>query len=909
MEQVARSVTEVIRVRANMNRAALLAALAVALLTPSAHAASPQPYGTDDAGGFRNVLPPGQDGTDNAFQLAQFEASGARPAHFDDQLPLYTDLLYASPSLTHDDVAKYFKDATFGVKPEDVARTYSPRPGVTIVRDKAFDVPRIYGDTDEDVCFGAGYVAAEDRLFFIDVLRHTGRGTLSSFVGGSASNRRMDRTQWGIAPYTEADLQKQIDNAPKIYGALGTEMVARLGAFVDGINAYIDEAMLNPTKLPAEYAAFGTTPRKWTPTDVIAEASLVGGIFGKGGGNEVGSAQVLNELVKRFGPRAGRRSWADFRSKNDPEAPTTVLKRRFPYETGSPFSSRGLAIPDPGSVDDVPYGPAISRSAPDTPGALGQELSRSFAQHPLASNWEMVSARESATGHPVGVLGPQVGYYVPQVLIEEELHGPHFDARGASFPGVNLMVQLGHGRDYAWSATTATSDNIDTFAEVLCQDDMHYLYKGECRPFEVIEQKNSWTPNASDHTPPGSETLTALRSVHGIVYARGTVKGRKVAYVHARTTYFHEADSAIGFFRLNDPTFVHDPQSFRQAVGGINFLFNWGYIDSDNIAYQLSGALPIRARGTSPDFPILGTGQYDWRNFNPELQTEDTVSLDARPHAVNQKYLVSWNNKQAPGFAAADDKFTFGPIYRSQMIEDRVKRAIAGARKIRLEQLVQAMEEPASEDIRGIKLVPVLSRAMGHLSDPRLRAAMTTLRAWGRAGAHRRDLDKNGADDEGEPIRIMDAWYPRLVDAEFGPAIGAGAMKALRDMTSYPIIGGEGTSPSAPAFSDGWWGFVHKDLRSMFDRRHVKGRWSRGYCGKGSRPKCRALLRRTLSEALGVSKEALYAHGDCAGTPDAACYDQNRWTAASAVSVPPFPFQNRPTFQQTVELTRRLPRG
>ena len=59
--------------------------------------------------------------------------------------------------------------------------------------------------------------------------------------------------------------------------------------------------------------------------------------------------------------------------------------------------------------------------------------------------------------------------------MEEDLHGPGFDARGASFPGVNLYVQLGHGRDYAWSATTATSDNVDTFAEVLCQDDFHYL--------------------------------------------------------------------------------------------------------------------------------------------------------------------------------------------------------------------------------------------------------------------------------------------------------------------------------------------------------------------------------------------------------------------------------------------------
>jgi hypothetical protein len=885
----------------------MAAALAAAFMTVPAHAAV-APYGTNDAGGFRNVLPPGEAGVDNAFQLAQFEADGTtRPAHWDDQLPLYTGLVYASPTLTHDDVAKYYKDATFGVKPDDLASTETPRPGVTILRDKAYGIPRIYGETDEDVEFGAGYAAAEDRLFFIDVLRHTGRATLSSFVGGSASNREMDRTQWGIAPYTEADLQKQIDQAPKIYGALGTHMVQMLDAFVAGINAYVDEAMINPNKLPAEYAAFGSTPTHWTPTDVIAEASLVGGIFGKGGGDEVGSAEVLNALVKRFGAKAGRKSWADFRSKNDPEAPVTA-KKRFPYETTSPFASRGLAIPDPGSVSDVLYGPAISRSAPEARDALGAQLRGSFDAHPLASNWEIVSKRESATGHAVGVLGPQVGYYVPQVLMEEELHGPSFDARGVAFPGVNVSVQLGHGRDYAWSATTATSDNIDTFAEVLCKDDVHYTYKGKCLPFEVLEQQNSWTPNASDHTAPGSETLTALRSVHGIVYARGTVKGKKVAFVHARTTYFHEADSAIGFFRLNDPNYVHDPQSFRKAIGGINFLFNWAYIDADHIAYQLSGALPVKAKGVSPDFPVLGTGQYDWQGFDADQQTSKTVSLNARPHAVDQAWLVSWNNKQAPGFAAADDKFTFGSIYRSSMIEDRVKAAIKGPKRITIEQLVQSMEEPATEDIRGLQLVPILARAIGTPSDPKLAAALKTLTAWSASGAHRRDLDKDAKDDDGDAIAIMDAWWPKLLDAEFGPALGSSAMKALKHMTTYPTIGGEGTSPSAPAFSDGWYGFVSKDIRDLFDRKHVRGRWSRVYCGGGKRAKCRKLLLDTLAAALKVSKTDLYAHGGCADDPDAACYDQNRWTVASAISVPPFPFQNRPTFQQTVEVTKRLPR-
>jgi hypothetical protein len=41
----------------------LLVALLLALLAPATALAAVEPYGTDDAGGFRNVLPPGQAGT------------------------------------------------------------------------------------------------------------------------------------------------------------------------------------------------------------------------------------------------------------------------------------------------------------------------------------------------------------------------------------------------------------------------------------------------------------------------------------------------------------------------------------------------------------------------------------------------------------------------------------------------------------------------------------------------------------------------------------------------------------------------------------------------------------------------------------------------------------------------------
>jgi len=892
----------------------LAAILALALASASsAPGASPSkgpavaPYGTNDAGGFRNVLPPGEAGTDNATQLAQFEATGAYPPHWTDQQPLYDNLIQGAEGLTNATIPDYFKDATFGVKPGDVESTTTPKPGVTIIRDRQYGIPHIYGSTRPDTMFGTGYAGAQDRLFLMDILRHTGRAELSSFIGGSPSNRAMDRAQWQFAPYTEADLQKQIDDAGKVYGKAGERLVADVKSYVAGINAYIAAAKHDPSLMPAEYAALGKVPQPWKATDVVAEASLIGGIFGKGGGRELDSAQLMQAFEQRFGSTAGRSAWLNFRSKNDPEAPTT-LSQRFPYETTSAFATRGLALPDPGSVHAAPVAPPVqasqSASAQGEFANVGAELMQALHM-PHASNWELVSARESQTGHPIGVLGPQVGYYDPQILMEMDVHGPGIDARGATFPGVNLYVLLGHGRDYAWSATTATSDNVDTFAEVLCRDNFHYQYKGRCLPMQELDRTNTWTPNAIDNTPAGSETMKAYRTVHGIVFARGSVHGKKVAFVTARSTYFHEADSALFFTHMNNPRFMQDgPSSFRQAAKDMNFAFNWSYLDSQHIAYYLTGWYPQRAPGTSPDFPILGTGQYDWKGYNPSTHEADWLPIDKHPHAIDPPYLVSWNNKQAPGWAAADDQYDYGPIHRQQMIADRVRSAIAGNRKASLAQLVKSMEEPATEDLRAVKLLPILDRAIGDPQAPSLRQALSILNEWRRDGGHRRDLNRDGTDEHTRAITLMDAWWPLLVRAEFEPTLGMSLFHKVQGM--LPVGDHTRGEPTAPDFFAGWWGYVSKDLRDLFGPR-PRGAWSRTYCGGGSVSKCRAVLRASLREAIHVSPQALYGHGDCAGDPDPQCYDQNRSVITSAISVPPAPFQNRPTFQQTVSVTRNLP--
>ena len=96
----------------------------------------------------------------------------------------------------------------------------------------------------------------------------------------------------------------------------------------------------------------------------------------------------------------------------------------------------------------------------------------------------------------------------------------------------------------------------------------------------------------------------------------------------------------------------------------------------------------------------------------------------------------------------------------------------------------------------------------------------------------------------------------------------------------------------------------------MFNKRPPRGHFHRKYCGKGSKRSCRIALRLALRQALNTPKEKVYTDETCAKEKrvEAACSDETRSTSASGVGISPFQYINRPTFQQTIELTRKLAR-
>ena len=906
---------------------ALVAGIVVAVATdvPGAGAAPSHAYRANDYadGQAMSILPPGENGLVNALDAAQFELLGKRPAHSQDQLGKYADLLYGYPSLTDATLGDYYNDESFGVRAADVIRTESPTPGVTIYRD-TYDVPHIYADSDKALAFAAGYAQAEDRLFLMDVLRHYGEGTLASFLGGSCEFEQMDHDQLLLAPYTKAQAIAQVDALPEEYGAQGALAKSMIENYVAGVNKYVGQAQLNPLKLPVDYAAAvpDVLPHRWSVADVVAIAGLIGGIFGRGGGNEVANAHLLQYLQQTMGMGAGASAFQRFRTPNDPLAPTTADKP-FPYEIPGTIDPSTTALPD--------YG------APVTGGPVGTDANCDLSKpNPTAlsiinglnamprhmSNALVVNAEHGAHGHPIAVFGPQVSYFAPQILSLLDLHSPDYAAEGASFPGTGI-VELGRGEDYAWSATSAGSDVIDQRLEKICNPTggapalhgAYYRYQGRCVPMVVEHFKETALPKPTALGAPAVLDHVIHLTRHGIVQGWTTSGGEPVAIVDQRSTYDHDVDSVIGFLRWGEPALTHDVTSWMQGAARVGYTFNWLYVDDRDTGYFVSGRDPIRPSNVVPSLPTWGTGDSEWQGFLPASQ---------HVHEVNPPtgYFVSWNNKPAPQFAAADNQYGYGQVFRSQLLVDQLKAQLAAhGGVVTRAQVVQAMETAASQDLDGVSVLPLLQQYLAGRAEPAgVQAMLTQLQTWLAAGAHRRKAAQGDTQyAHAAAVAIMDELIPNLIRALYDPILAGGgttsnSYRALpMSFVDYP------SQHLGSSYDGGYEGYLVATLQQLLGQSPADGfgtEITSRECGGGPAT-CGASIDAALLQtynalvtANGSSDVASWTASSASAAAGEAMpvYDAIQFRALGLVGQPALDWQNRPTFQQVVEFPRHRPR-
>ncbi|HEU4943217.1 MAG TPA: penicillin acylase family protein, partial [Gaiellaceae bacterium] len=753
-----------------MRRAALLALPVGLALAAGGAAGTAVPRDSHPAVAL-NILAPGQSG------------NLAIDRNSTDQLRLYDALTPRGARVG--DVRRYFKPAWFGLRGTRAVKTVRPRAGVKIVRDR-WGVPHVEGRTNADVAFGSGWATAEDRGLLLQLLR--GPGRLAAIDAPNIDPLAMIGHQFTPSAQTERLLAGQT-RLLRRQGKRGRETLRLIDAYAAGVNAY--------------FRSKNITGNPWTRNDTYASAALIASQFGRGGGDETRRSLFLSALQNRLGPERGRQVFDDLRQQVDPDATVSAQT----YGGRNPQSASGGVV-----LDDGSFTPAVA--------PVGTRTRVSM------SNAILVSARRSATGHPLFVSGPQVGFSYPATFTELDLHGGDIDVRGISFPGL-FPVLIGRGKDFAWSAQSSHSDVIDHYVETRCGDDTHYLFRGTCRAMETFDA------GTLDGRP-----VVFRRTVHGPVLGYATTGGVRVAISSKRSNSGREILSSFAFQDLNRNR-VRSASEFLRAMNQVEFSFNWVYADDRDIAYFSAGRLPRRPATTNGGLPSSGTGDQEWQGFAP-------FGDHARGINPSWGYIVGWNNRPGPRYPAADDTWNWGSVQRV----DLLKAQVAARRKHTLAGVVGAMNVAATQDLRVIRVWPVIADVLssGPAPSPRASELVQLLRSWRASGGSRLDRDLDGKVDPAGAA-IMDAAWPRIADAVMRPVLGP-----LTERLAQLEIRDDAANSQGSAYDSGWYGYVEKDLRTLLGR-PVKQRFRVRYCGNGDLAACRASLWDAL-EAAGAELAA-----------------------------------------------------
>ena len=791
---------------------------------------------------------------DRAYYILPPGNFGGIPTNDDslDQLALYDGLTPLRDDITDADIEEFFLPANF----EPIGETRveeTGRPGTTVVYDE-FGVAHITGVTREDMAFGAGWVAARDRSLLIELGRGPARAAVADVPGIDAFSLVTSAQEFVPSAATEQLVTDQVQAILAAYPEDAEAILAELQAYANGINA--------------QWESIGSPQPPATVNDVVAVTAFIGSIFGAGGGGETRNAEFLSSLTNALGDEQGRAVWEDFMQTDDPEAPTTI-DERFDYPTLTGGEVTGSVVIDEGSVISLdPREPApgaapeVTAEASGLSTTVGMFESADSPPRRQASNWLTVQPDTSVNGTTLAVMGPQLGYYYPEIVQQVHLSAPGIEAQGAAVPGLSMYLLIGRTENYAWSLTSANQDVVDIFAEVLCEPDGSeptrtsgsYLFNGECVPFEQFDAGTL-----------GGVPIMVPKSVHGPVVGTATSDGVFVALTSQRSTFGLDGVN-LGALRGMTQGDADTADNFFEVANRFGFTFNWGYANREGIAYFASGRMPVRAEGLDRRLPTLGTGEYEWQGF---------LELDQHPHTDDSPTgrLLNWNNQSAPGFMHGDDNL-YGSVHRVEAFDQWSEQSD-------LAEVVGVMNRSATEDVRST-VWPVISSVLANGEAPSDLAAeiVAILDEWVLDDAPRLDGDDDGNYDDAGPL-VLDEVFGRVAEAVVAPVVG--------DLVAAGVEF-RGIDPAS---------VVDKDLRSLLGD-DVQGPFNVAYCGAGDMDACSADLWAAIDAA------AIVLAAEFGDDPADWLAEGRRTTFVPGLIPDDFRATNRPTFQQVIEFANAI---
>jgi penicillin amidase len=464
---------------------------------------------------------------------------------------------------------------------------------VELLRDR-WGLNHIYARNEHDLFFVQGYTAARDRLFQFELWRRQATGTVAEILG----RKELTRDIGTRLHMFRGDLSAELN----WYHPRGEAIVT---AYVDGVNAYIAEALRSPGSLPIEFKTLGIRPEPWTPAVVISRHN---GLLAN-----IGQELNLARAVKALG--ADRVKDLMYFQGGDPNI--------------TPDPAIDLSLLDSSILElyNAFRRPVAFGGAPvEEPTAL--ELSQ--RNEDIGSNNWVVSGRLTESGYPLMMNDPHRTQGAPSLRYWVHLVAPGWNVIGGGEP-VLPGVSIGHNEFGAWGLTIFGSDSEDLYVyETNPANPNQYKYRGAWEDMRIVK----------DTIPVKGEAPVAVElkfTRHGPVLKED--RAHHVAY--ALRAAWMEPGGAPYLASLR----MDQARNWSEFVEACTYSRipseNMVWADRDgHIGYQAVAITPLRPNWSGL-VPVPGDGRYEWNGFLP---------INALPHVADPEkgYFATANNYLFP---------------------------------------------------------------------------------------------------------------------------------------------------------------------------------------------------------------------------------------------------------------------
>lgn len=574
-----------------------------------------------------------------------------------------------------------------------------PRPRLEIIIDDN-GIPHIYGRTDNDAFYGAGYQMASDRLFHMETTRRRAHGTLAEVLGEEAYEDDELSRIFSFHLWGQRHTDKMKADAPAMYELLSH--------WVDGVNARIEMVHNGDVPLPQGFRPedFDFVPEPWTVVDIMAIATMTG--FGN---DLTFDAEAFATIAFMLAP--------------EPLAAVKIFQpAREVFTTnygGSQQQQRAPADPEQAKAPRPPAYAGKPIPQEDIDKAMRTLVRLNNMRVGMGSNNWAVSGEHTDSGMPLMAGDPHLDWDIPGIFyalhINSKDQDGDIDAAGFSFVGTP-GVSVGHTRGVAWTPTTAFADTMDVWT-VQRPDPMGPItLAGEELAVDAIEEI-IMVRQPGDAVGEGSPRSVMVQTVEG----RGVILPAGLVPIPIGEPGDVLMMNWIGFqpnafASLLDFNLVENVDDYEVAVDGFGANFNFVAADKDSITHRVGTRIP--ARTVNPD-------QVPWLVMDGDdastLWNGEVLPPEQLPgsRGEGRGFVVTANNDPFGHSADGDlanDPFYFGaffaPGWRAERIENELTRLTTEKSGAITREDMEVLQNDTHSNIAD-DLMPILDEAFANI--------------------------------------------------------------------------------------------------------------------------------------------------------------------------------------------------